>query len=136
MDKALFPTNLLSVLFLFQNFVWLTYPAHRIGGVELLSLLIISRILSADHATTLVLLCMAPSRLADLSPSLPLAIARAKEAMGVERTVQLALDVACGTGQSAAALTSIAERVIGFDISWSMLANAERNERVRYVKYK
>jgi len=44
------------------------------------------------------------------------------------------LDVACGTGQSAAALTSIAERVIGFDISWNLLNNAVRNERVRYVQ--
>jgi ubiquinone/menaquinone biosynthesis C-methylase UbiE len=64
----------------------------------------------------------------------PLAIARAKEATGLKSTVALALDIACGTGQSAAALTSIAERVIGFDISWNMLANADRNERVRYVQ--
>jgi SAM-dependent methyltransferase len=64
----------------------------------------------------------------------PLAIARAKEATGVERTVPLALDVACGTGLSAAALMSITERVIGFDISWNMLANAERNERILYVQ--
>lgn len=64
----------------------------------------------------------------------PLAIARAKEATGVKNAVPLAVDIACGTGQSAAALTSIAGRVIGFDISWSMLANAERNDLVRYVQ--
>lgn len=64
----------------------------------------------------------------------PLAISRAKEAAGLERTVPLALDVACGTGQSSAALTSIAERVIGMDISWNMLANAVGNERIRYVR--
>jgi len=64
----------------------------------------------------------------------PLAIARAKEAMGIERTVPLAVDVACGTGQSTTALTSIAGWVNGLDISWNMLANAERNERVRYVQ--
>jgi SAM-dependent methyltransferase len=29
---------------------------------------------------------------------------------------------------------SIAERVIGMDISWNMLANAQRNERVRFVQ--
>lgn len=44
------------------------------------------------------------------------------------------MDVACGTGQSAVALTAIAERVIGIDISRNMLAHAERNERVRYVR--
>jgi ubiquinone/menaquinone biosynthesis C-methylase UbiE len=64
----------------------------------------------------------------------PLAIARAKKAMGIEGNVPLAVDMACGTGQSTTALTSIAERVIGFDISWNMLASAERNERVRYVQ--
>jgi SAM-dependent methyltransferase len=64
----------------------------------------------------------------------PLAIARAKEATGVARTVPLALDVACGTGHSTTALTSIAESVIGFDISWNMLVNARQNERVRYVR--
>ncbi|UCG24252.1 MAG: class I SAM-dependent methyltransferase [Chloroflexota bacterium] len=64
----------------------------------------------------------------------PLAIARAKKAAGIERTVPIALDVACGTGQSAAALTSIAELVIGIDVSWNMLANADRTERVRYVR--
>jgi ubiquinone/menaquinone biosynthesis C-methylase UbiE len=64
----------------------------------------------------------------------PLSIARAKEAMGIEGTVPLAVDVACGTGQSTTALMSITERVIGLDISWNMLANAQRNERVRYVQ--
>jgi SAM-dependent methyltransferase len=64
----------------------------------------------------------------------PLAIDRAKEAIGLEKDVSLALDVACGTGQSAVALTSIAKQVIGVDISWNMLANAKRNERVRYVR--
>jgi len=64
----------------------------------------------------------------------PLAIARAKEAAGVEGIAPLALDAACGTGQSAAALTSVAERVIGFDISWNMLMNTQGNERVRYVQ--
>lgn len=64
----------------------------------------------------------------------PQAIDRAKEATGFEGAVPLAIDVACGTGQSAAALTAMAERVIGFDISWNMLANAEGGERVRYVR--
>jgi SAM-dependent methyltransferase len=64
----------------------------------------------------------------------PLAIGRAKEATGLDGTVPLAVDVACGTGQSAAALVAIAERVIGLDISWGMLASAGRDERVSYVQ--
>lgn len=63
----------------------------------------------------------------------PLAIARAKEALSIEGTVPLALDVGCGTGQSAAALMSIADRVIGLDISRNMLANAKHDKRLRYV---
>ena len=64
----------------------------------------------------------------------PLAIARAREAMGIERSVPLALDVACGTGLSTAALMSIAERAIGIDISRIMLLNAERSEQVRSLQ--
>lgn len=64
----------------------------------------------------------------------PLAIARAKEAASIKGTVPLALDVACGTGQSAGALTSIAQHVIGMDISWNMLTNAKRIERIHYVQ--
>ena len=64
----------------------------------------------------------------------PLAIARAKEAMGIGTAVPLALDVACGTGLSTTALLSIAERVIGMDISFNMLSNAQRDRRIRYVQ--
>ena len=63
----------------------------------------------------------------------PLAIKRAKKVFDIEKPVSLALDVACGTGQSTKALLSIAERVIGFDISWNMLANAGRDRRICYV---
>ncbi len=64
----------------------------------------------------------------------PLAIARAAEATGIDTNMSLALDVACGTGQSAAALISIADWIVGLDISWNMLANAVRDERIRYVQ--
>lgn len=64
----------------------------------------------------------------------PIAIERAKEVLGIATTFPLAVDVACGTGQSAAALKAIAERVIGFDISWNMLATAGRIEGIRYVQ--
>jgi SAM-dependent methyltransferase len=64
----------------------------------------------------------------------PMAMARAREAKGMEAKVPLALDVACGTGLSAVALASLAERVVGFDVSANMLAHAEGHERVRYVR--
>lgn len=64
----------------------------------------------------------------------PIAIERAKEVFGIESSFPLGMDIACGTGQSAAALTAIAERVIGLDISWNMLAAAGRNERTWYVQ--
>jgi len=64
----------------------------------------------------------------------PIAIERAREVMGIAAAFPLAVDVACGTGQSAAALTAIAERVVGFDISWNMLAAAKRNEGPQYIQ--
>ena len=64
----------------------------------------------------------------------PLAISRAKEATGAEKSVPLALDVACGTGLSTTALMAIAERVIGIDISRNMLLSAKRNVRLRYIQ--
>jgi SAM-dependent methyltransferase len=64
----------------------------------------------------------------------PLVITRAKKAMGIRTAVPLALDVACGTGQSTTALLAIAERVIGMDISFNMLANARRDPRVRTIQ--
>lgn len=64
----------------------------------------------------------------------PIAIERAKETMGIIDIFPLAVDVACGTGQSATALTAIAQRVIGFDISWNMLAAADRYEGLQYAQ--
>jgi SAM-dependent methyltransferase len=64
----------------------------------------------------------------------PIAIERAKKVLGIAATFSFAVDVACGTGQSAAALRAIAERVIGFDISWNMLATTDRSEGIRYVQ--
>jgi SAM-dependent methyltransferase len=64
----------------------------------------------------------------------PIAIKRAKEVLGIVDTFPLAIDVACGTGQSVKALTTIAEWVIGFDLSWNMLATADRNRGVGFVQ--
>ena len=64
----------------------------------------------------------------------PLAIKRAIKATGLNTMTPIALDVACGTGQSTYALTSVADRVIGLDISWNMLASAWRKDGIRYLQ--
>lgn len=64
----------------------------------------------------------------------PLAVARARETSGLEGRVDLALDVACGTGQSSRALTAVARRVIGLDVSPAMLAQARQEDGVTYVQ--
>ena len=48
--------------------------------------------------------------------------------------IPLALDVACGIGQSTVALKEIASRVVGTDVSREMLARAPREAGVRYVE--
>jgi SAM-dependent methyltransferase len=45
-----------------------------------------------------------------------------------------ALDVACGTGQSARALVTIADAVDAVDISAAMLAEAESSDKVRFQR--
>lgn len=62
-----------------------------------------------------------------------LAINRAAKTLGINEIVPIALDIACGTGQSSVALSSIAEQVIGLDLSWSMLTNAEFSKQVHYT---
>jgi SAM-dependent methyltransferase len=64
----------------------------------------------------------------------PLVIARVRTFLKLPRPVPLALDVGCGTGQSALALTDIALSVIATDLSPSMLAHAPVNERIHYVE--
>lgn len=64
----------------------------------------------------------------------PIAIQRAIKALEITAPFPIAVDVACGTGQSTAALTAITKQVVGFDVSWSMLAAAERNEDRLYVQ--
>lgn len=54
--------------------------------------------------------------------------------LGLDGNVPNALDVACGTGQSAVALKEIADEVVGADASREMLAQAPRDPRVRYVE--
>lgn len=52
----------------------------------------------------------------------------------IDEPVAAALDVACGTGLSSAALMGIARRVVGADASPEMLSRAPRTDRVEYVE--
>ena len=52
----------------------------------------------------------------------------------LQAPVGQALDVGCGTGQSAVALKSIAQAVVGTDISPDMLAEVEEVSGIRYVE--
>lgn len=61
----------------------------------------------------------------------PLVVERIAAFTGVNHFAA-ALDVACGTGQSARALAEIANSVEAVDVSAEMLAEAEPHERVRY----
>ena len=45
-----------------------------------------------------------------------------------------AIDLACGTGLSATPLLSVAQHVVGVDVSRDMLAAASREQRVSYVQ--
>ncbi len=64
----------------------------------------------------------------------PLVMERIGAVLHLERPLRLALDVACGTGQSALALTTLADSVLATDISPSMLAQAPPHERIRYLE--
>src|SRR4051812_10321444 len=63
----------------------------------------------------------------------PLVIEMIRRFLGLDCAVATALDVACGTGHSALALTEIAESVVATDISCSMLAEAPAHARIRYI---
>jgi ubiquinone/menaquinone biosynthesis C-methylase UbiE len=65
----------------------------------------------------------------------PLVIAKAKEYLQLEQPLDHALDVGCGTGQSTVALTAIAHRVTGIDVSQEMLSFAQRYNTSPTVTY-
>ncbi|MEA2521813.1 MAG: hypothetical protein QOI81_1459, partial [Actinomycetota bacterium] len=48
--------------------------------------------------------------------------------------VARAIDVACGTGLSTTPLRSIAQHVVGADVSWDMLTAVPRDQPVSYVQ--
>lgn len=64
----------------------------------------------------------------------PIVIAHIQNTLRLSTPVQTALDVGCGTGQSTRALQSIANTVIGTDISASMLAIAQAEPPVLYAR--
>ncbi len=64
----------------------------------------------------------------------PLVAERIRDFLGLKCPVEVALDVACGTGQSALALTEIAQAIIATDLAPGMLAQAPIHERIRYVE--
>ncbi len=53
--------------------------------------------------------------------------------LGSDETFEMGLDIGCGTGYSALALTKYCERVIGLDSSPSMLADAKSHNQITYV---
>lgn len=57
-----------------------------------------------------------------------------KSKLTLRKPVGDVLDVGCGTGQSAIALTEVAERITGIDISEDMISQAQRHEKVRYLQ--
>jgi len=63
----------------------------------------------------------------------PLVMQMIRRFLRLESAVAVAVDVACGTGQSALALTEIADLVVAADVSCSMLAQAPAHARIRYV---
>lgn len=62
-----------------------------------------------------------------------LIINRIKQFLQVER-VSSALDVGCGTGLSAVALSEIAETVVGIDASREMISLAPKQPNINYMK--
>jgi SAM-dependent methyltransferase len=64
----------------------------------------------------------------------PLVIDRIRAFLALQKPLPVAVDVGCGTGQSALALTKIAEEIIAADIAPSMLAQAPAHPKIRYVQ--
>jgi ubiquinone/menaquinone biosynthesis C-methylase UbiE len=64
----------------------------------------------------------------------PLVIERIRAHLNLEQPVPRALDVACGTGQSARALQAIATHVTGTDLSNEMLEYAKQNPDIEFLE--
>jgi ubiquinone/menaquinone biosynthesis C-methylase UbiE len=64
----------------------------------------------------------------------PLVIEKVKSYLNIAESVDLAVDVGCGPGQSTVALKEIAIRVIGADLSAGMLSVAEKKPGIQYLQ--
>jgi len=64
----------------------------------------------------------------------PLVIEKVKKYLNIQRPVEFALDVGCGSGQSTVALKEIAKFVIGMDISAEMLEFTEKKSGIQYIQ--
>lgn len=60
-------------------------------------------------------------------------IEKVKNFLALEKPLNSALDVGCGTGLSSVALKEIAENVVGIDISEAMLAQTEKRGGIEYI---
>ena len=63
----------------------------------------------------------------------PLVIDRVRTLCGIATRLPVALDVACGTGQSAVAALAIADRVVACDVAPDMLREAPPDPRIAYA---
>jgi SAM-dependent methyltransferase len=64
----------------------------------------------------------------------PVVIERIKTHLKLEHSVDKALDVACGTGQSSLALKAICENITGIDVSPEMLEFARKNPEIEFLE--
>lgn len=62
----------------------------------------------------------------------PLVMERIKATLDLSAPLELAVDVACGTGMSSLALLTVADRVVATDISPEMLSQAPADGRIDY----
>ena len=62
----------------------------------------------------------------------PLVMALVKEKLDLRAPLEVAVDVACGTGLSSLALLAVAKRVVATDSSQAMLAQAPEDARISY----
>jgi len=64
----------------------------------------------------------------------PVIIGKIRDFLKLEGQIPLAMDVACGTGQSAVALAEIAAHVVAVDQSLEMLLEVAAHPRITYVE--
>lgn len=62
------------------------------------------------------------------------AIGKIKNFLALEKSLVTALDVGCGTGLSSVALKTISAKVVGVDISFEMLAQADEANGIEYLQ--